>query len=191
MSILDAKNRAEMTDQELVALALAGDDKSFDFLIKRYLKLVYSVTSQYIEDRDEKEDIIQEIFVKIWKNLKKYDPNKKISNWIWEISKNTSLDYLKKKKAIAFSDYEFMFGKKIEDQFADHNQSQIKIIENKEMASHLAVAMASLDSTAQKAIAWRHKKELSFKEISSQENKPINTVKSQYRRAIQKLKKLI
>lgn len=185
------KSLEQSTDQELVILSLAKNDLAFNLLIKRYLKLVYSVISQYIEDEDEKEDAVQEVFVKIWKNLKKFDINKKISNWIWEIAKNTALDYLKKRKSIVFSDYESRFGQKIENQLVDQNAYQEKQYENKEFTQKLNLAMASLDAGSKKAISWRHQKELSFAEVSKLEKKPLNTVKSQYWRAIQKLKKII
>ncbi len=90
-----------------------GDEKSLEILIQRYLKPVYGFAYRYVGNVQEAEDIAQEVFVKVWKNLKKpalslskgFDPKKgNFKAWIFTIAKNTAFDFLKKKKSLQFSD---------------------------------------------------------------------------------------
>ena len=59
-----------------------------------------------VGNQSEAEDITQEVFVKIWKNIKKFDQNRSFKPWIFQIAKNTSIDFLRKKKSIPFSKFE-------------------------------------------------------------------------------------
>lgn len=87
------------TDQQLIAAYLKGDEKSLEILIKRYLNPIYGFAYRYVKDQQNAEDITQETFLKVWKNIKKYDKNKSFKAWIYTIAKNTVLDFIKKEKA--------------------------------------------------------------------------------------------
>ena len=58
------------TDEQLVNAYLKGDEESLEILIKQYLKPLYSFVYRYVRDSQETEDIIQEVFIKTWQNLK-------------------------------------------------------------------------------------------------------------------------
>lgn len=90
------------SDEQLVVSYLKGDEKALEILIKRYLKLIYSFAFRFVSNSQEAEDIAQEVFIKMWRNLKKFDKNKKFKSWIFSIAKNTCLDTMKKKKIIRF-----------------------------------------------------------------------------------------
>ncbi len=88
------------TDEQLVTNYLKGDEESLEILIKRYLRPIYSFTFRFVGDSEIVEDITQEVFVKVWRNLKKFDKNKKFKTWIFTIAKNACLDWQKKKKTL-------------------------------------------------------------------------------------------
>ena len=90
-------------DKILIQQYLKGDEKSLEILIARYLKPIYSFVYKNVGNPSEAEDITQEVFIKIWKNIKKFDQNKNFKPWIFQIAKNTSIDFLRKKKSIPFS----------------------------------------------------------------------------------------
>ena len=91
------------TDEKLVQIYLKGDGKALEELVRRYLSLIYNFSRRYNGDADNVSDIAQEVFVKVWKNLKKFDKSKNFKLWIFTIAKNTALDWLKKKNAVPFS----------------------------------------------------------------------------------------
>lgn len=86
------------TDEELVSRCLNGDSSAFEEIVSKYKKLVYSVVYKMIPDREEVNDISQEVFIRIYKSLDKYNPEYKMSTWIVKITSNLCLDTLRKKK---------------------------------------------------------------------------------------------
>jgi RNA polymerase sigma-70 factor (ECF subfamily) len=93
-------------DKKLIQQYLKGDEKSLEVLIAKYLKLIYSFVYKNVGDQASAEDITQESFIKVWKNIKKFDQKKNFKPWLFQIAKNTSIDFLRKKKSIPFSRFE-------------------------------------------------------------------------------------
>jgi RNA polymerase sigma-70 factor (ECF subfamily) len=87
-----------MDDAELIKQILNGNMNAFTFLVNRYQKLVVHITSRLIQQREELEDVCQEVFLKVYKNLGKYRNECKLSTWIATVAYNTSINYLRKFK---------------------------------------------------------------------------------------------
>lgn len=88
----------DATDLELVKSCLAGNQDAFAELVTRYKKLIYSVVYNMISDKEEINDISQEVFLRIYKSLDRYNPEFKFSTWAVRIATNLCLDILRKKK---------------------------------------------------------------------------------------------
>jgi RNA polymerase sigma-70 factor (ECF subfamily) len=87
-----------MTQEEILPLVLKKDDKAFTTLYDMYSKSLFSVISNLINDQEEAEDVLQEVFVKIWKNIDSYNETKgRFYTWIVNIARNTSIDKLRSK----------------------------------------------------------------------------------------------
>ncbi len=172
----------ETQDKVLIQQYLKGDEKSLEILIGKYLKPIYSLTYRNIGNAVQAEDVTQEVFIKVWKNLKKFDQNKNFKPWIFQIAKNTSIDYLRKKKSIPFSRFENEKGQNILSE--NLVAAPVNLIENLSDKRVLAGAAQNLNDKEQKIISLRHNDGLSFKEIADVFEESINTVKSRYRRAL-------
>ena len=87
-----------MTQEELLPLILTKDDWAFTNVLEMYSKILFSVISNLVKDREEAEDVLQEVFVKIWKNIDSYNETKgRFYTWILNIARNTSIDKLRSK----------------------------------------------------------------------------------------------
>jgi RNA polymerase sigma-70 factor (ECF subfamily) len=169
-----------LEDKELIKNYLRGDEKSLEILVKRYLKPIYSFSYKNVGNIDQAGDITQEVFVKIWKNLKKFDRNREFKPWIFQIAKNTSIDYLRKKKIIPFSRFENESGQNfLTDNLVGESPNLIETIADKQAMDAI---LADLDEKDQKIINLRHRDGFSFKQIAEFLKEPINTIKSRYRR---------
>lgn len=84
------------TDAELVQAALAGSPQAFEELIKRYQKLVFNIVYHYLGRANAVEDVAQEVFLRLYKNLPRYDPAKSLKPWVSRITTNCCLDELRK-----------------------------------------------------------------------------------------------
>ena len=87
-----------MTQEELIPLLLKKDDRSFTLLYDNYSKSLYGVIFTLIKDREEAEDVLQEVFEKKKKNIDSYNESKgRLYTWMLNIARNTSIDKLRSK----------------------------------------------------------------------------------------------
>ncbi|MBC5862906.1 sigma-70 family RNA polymerase sigma factor [Flavobacterium sp. K77] len=87
-----------MSQEELLVLIYKKDERAFTHLYDMYSKSLFSVINVLVKNREEAEDVLQEVFVKIWKNIDSYNESKgRFYTWILNIARNTSIDKLRSK----------------------------------------------------------------------------------------------
>jgi len=176
-----------LSDKQLIENYLNGDNGALELLIKRYLKYIYNFAYKNVGDQAMAEDVAQEVFIKVWKNIKKFDLKKEFKPWLFQVAKNTSIDYLRKRKTVPFSWFENEKGQNfLIETIATKSINLLKIFDDKRT---LAIATQSLTVEDQKLLNLRHADEMSFKEISEIFKESVNTIKSRYRRIIINLRK--
>jgi RNA polymerase sigma-70 factor, ECF subfamily len=176
-------------DIRLIQQYLNGDEKSLEFLVNKYVGQIYNFVYKNVGSPTDAEDITQETFIKVWKNMKKFDQNKSFKPWIFQIARNTAIDFMRKKKSIPFSKFEDEKGKNILlENIASAPANIIEVLSDRRV---LATAIQGLNEKEQKIIELRHSEDLSFKEIAKIFKESINTVKSRYRRTLSNMKKNI
>ncbi len=178
-------------DNEIIAKILSGDEDATAEIVKIYLQPVYNFVYRLVNDRDTAEDLTQETFLKAWKNLKRFDRNKKFKTWLFTIAKNTAFDHLKKKKEIPFS----AFTDEEEDNFLENIPDEEilpdEIMERSDLAEELDAILQKLPPHYRAILLLRYKEDLTLHEISEIEGEPYNTIKSRHQRGLAKLKTLI
>ena len=167
------------------------DEQALQTLIERHATSVYGFVARVIGDANAAEDVTQETFVKIWKNLKKFDLNKSFKAWLFTIAKNTAFDFLKKKKAIPLSHYRKEETESLADQIPDTTPLPSEWLEKRDVTKQVIAALAHLSLTARTVLMLHYKQELSFQEIAEILGESIDTVKSRSRRALIQLKKYL
>ncbi|HEX7808411.1 MAG TPA: sigma-70 family RNA polymerase sigma factor [Thermoanaerobaculia bacterium] len=183
--------RDQLDDRTLVERILGGDRDLFTTLVSRYEKrvinYVYRITHRY----EEAHDLAQEIFVKVYLALDRYDSKYQFSTWLFRIAQNSAIDALRKKSisevplARQSSDDE-PAGK--EREFADGGVSPYRAMKNKQLSAAIDTAVAKLPSDYRELIQLRHFAELSYEEIASMKKLPLGTVKNKLFRARNLLK---
>ena len=180
------------SDEQLIRDYLQGDERSLELLIQSYLKPIYSFVYRYVGDTHDADDVTQDVFVKVWRNLKKFDQQKSFKTWIFAIAKNTAFDHLKKKKAIPFSAFENEEGKNmIIETLADSSPLPDELLEHASTAQMLALAMKKLSPKYRMILFLRYNDHFTFREIAESLSESLNTVRSKHRRALSMLKKLL
>lgn len=87
-----------MTQDDLLVLIRNQDEKAFTHLYNMYSKSLFAVISNFIREHEEAEDVLQETFVKIWKNIDSYNESKgRFYTWILNIARNAAIDKLRSK----------------------------------------------------------------------------------------------
>lgn len=179
----------EKDDRQLTTEFLAGSDEAFEELVNRHLKAIYNFLYQFTQDRDSLDDLTQETFIKVWKNIKKFDPEKNFRTWLYAIAKNTAYDFLKKKKTIPFSFFENSEGESPLENLPEKNFLPDEILARQDLEKELGKKLQQLPDNYRIILLMRYKDDFSLQEISEILNLSYNTVKSQHTRALLALKK--
>ena len=185
--------REQLDDRALVARILEGDRDRFTELVKRYEKrvinYVYRITHRY----EDAHDLTQEIFVKVFLALDRYDPKYQFSTWLFRIAQNSAIDALRKK---AIAEVPLMRPSSEDDNpkerdFADDGVSPYRALKNKQLSAAIEKAVDNLPSDYRELIQLRHYAELSYEEIASMKKLPLGTVKNKLFRARNLLKDVL
>jgi len=185
--------REQLDDRALVARILRGERDRFTDLVRRYEKrvinYVYRITHRY----EEAHDLTQEIFVKVYVAIDRYDPKYQFSTWLFRIAQNSAIDALRKKSVIevpiarpATED-----GNQKEREFADGGVSPYRALKNKELSAAIDRAVRDLPPDYRELIQLRHFAELSYEEIATMKKLPLGTVKNKLFRARNLLKDVL
>lgn len=182
----------EMTDNELVISYREGNKDAFEFLVNRHLKSVYFYCVRLV-GKDEANDLAQEVFIKIWKKLKKYDVERSFKVWMFRIARNSCLDYLRKKRPLVFSELkrEDDDGGSFEDKIVDKRSGLQERLFEDDKNAELDSALAELPLPTQEVFDLYYRENLKFQEIADTMKLSINTVKSRHRRGLLALREII
>lgn len=181
----------DYSDEELVEMSQDKDQDSYKELVLRYIKPISIFIQGYTKNEDETEDIVQDTFLKVWKNLHRFDSKNKFKPWLYKIARNTALDQIKKKKALSFSYIENNGDDLGEiDNYATEENRIEDNIDNIELLKKVKNQIDQIHPEHRSVLILHYEEELTFEEIGNVMNKSMNTVKSWHRRAINKLKKL-
>jgi RNA polymerase sigma-70 factor, ECF subfamily len=156
-------------------------------IVKQHLKSVYNYAYRMTKNQNEAEDITQEVFVKVWKNLNKFDKEKNLKTWLFAITRNTAIDYLRKRKNILFSEKEEFF----EENISDIESLPDEIFIKKELVKEVEEALAKIRPDWREVILLHYTENMTFEEISEVVGKPLNTVKSHHLRALHQIRSLL
>jgi RNA polymerase sigma-70 factor, ECF subfamily len=181
----------ERTDAELIRAYAGGDEGAFEQLVLRYSGPVYRFAFRLVRNGRDAEDVAQETFVKVWRNLNRFDETKSFKAWIFAIAKNSAIDLVRKKEPLVFAELEHD-GPEEGDHFAydveDERPLPDEVVARMQDAEALDRALAELPPTARAVILMHDGEGLTFQEIADAVREPMNTVKSRYRRGIERLK---
>ncbi|AEE96372.1 RNA polymerase sigma factor [Mahella australiensis] len=164
---------------------MGGDRMAdFDALFDEYNDKVYGLAYRLMGDRDDAMDISQEVFVKIFRNLKAFKGESTLATWIYRIVYNTCMDELRRRKIkqVSIAD---------KPDLVDDNISVEEIYEADERKKAVHNALYKLDDDQRAVIVMRDIQGLSYEEIADVLQCPLGTVKSRLSRARFNLKEIL
>ncbi len=180
-----------VTDEDLVNLYRGKQDQhAFDDLCKRYTVPLFRYSMSFVRNKDDAEEIVQQTFIKVWKHLSRFDETKKFSVWIYTIARRTALDELKKKRPVSFSEMsksedDIPFA----DTLEDGTQSIIANLQNLREVGAFEEIVKKLSEDKAEIVFLKLYEDMTFEEIGEMTGRPMNTVKSVYRRALEIVRK--
>jgi RNA polymerase sigma-70 factor (ECF subfamily) len=175
------------TDQEIIDKILDPNTKNYGFniLMETYQEKVYWLIRRMIIDHDESNDISQEVFVKVWKNLSKFKGDSKLYTWIYRIATNEALTHLRKKKNKFFIPIV-----NVENELASTLESDI-YYSGDEIQLKLQKAILTLPEKQRLVFNMKYFEEMKYKDMSEVLEISVGGLKAQYHHAVTKIKKIL
>ncbi len=183
-------------EKHLVQSVLKGNREAFRDLISAYERLVAHIVFRMVHNESDREDICQEVFVKVSQNLSRFSFKSKLSTWIGRIAYNTTLNYLEKKRVPLYDDLGGSSGgetskKKTVDSseaFMSGDTGPEDLLLQNEMNRDLHEQISHLPVLFRTVITLYHLEHMSYLDIADIMNLPVGTVKSYLFRARKRLK---
>ena len=177
----------KISDEQLAEEVRSKNKELFAEIVSRYQNKIYSYTRRLVNDGEEAEDLTQDVFIKVYKNLNGFDVKRKFSSWIYRIAHNESVNFIKKKsyfKILSIEQNEFL-----KNTMATTENLIEKIIE-KENSQKVRELLGKLSFRYKEILVLRYFEEKTYEEISDILRMPTNTVGTLINRAKGQLEKM-
>jgi len=189
-------NRLNDPDFELVNAAKRGEEEAFTMLVEKYSHQVFSLSMRMLNDYGEAEDLTQEVFLKVFKNIKRFKGKSKFSTWLYQITLNAAINrinYLKKRRHYDSDSVNQTSARGNDENYGvdlpDLSPSSEDEVIGRETYTKILEEINSLPEEFRVVIVLRDLEEKSYQEIAEILNIPEGTVKSRIHRAREILKK--
>jgi len=175
------------TDMELIESCLNGHQDDFAELVNRYKNLVYSIILRQTRDNEEANDLAQDVFLKIYKNLRSYTPEFKFSTWVMRITGNYIIDQHRKKKAetVPFEPH-MAEGANM----ATEPSPEAEYL-RREQTERINKILEDLPEMYRVPVVLYHQQDMSYQEISETIGEPLSKVKNRIFRGRKLLKEML
>jgi len=173
------------SDAVVIARAREGQEQAFAELLRRYKAPVFNLCLRMLKNRDDAEDIAQDVFIKVFAMLDRYDERYAFRSWLFKIAANQCIDFIRKNRVKLLSlDEPLRYrGEEIERQFPDQGPGPVDKVERKQIGELLMGITEELPPHYRSMIVLRHQEQMSYEEISQVMDLPLGTVKARIHRA--------
>lgn len=182
-----------MGENELIAELKSGSKTAFELLVKESGSKVFNTSLGLLQNREDAEDITQEVFVTVFQSIGQFKGDSKLSTWIYRITVTKSLEYIRtknRKKRFGFIQSLFNNEGEIKKDLPHFHHPGVQL-ENKERAAILFKAIDQLPENQKTAFILHKTEDLSYAEISEVLNVSVSSVESLMFRAKQNLQKIL
>jgi len=177
------------TDAELVHGALAGSERAFRDLVRRYQRPVFAVIVRIIRDPSRAEELAQDTFVKAFRALHTYDPRRGFSPWLLAIAHHAAIDELRKAEpeTVSIDDLGKAAGGAASEIADPDPATPARLAERAALARALEMAVGRLRPEYRELVALKYDADLDYQEIAEMTGLPVGTIKSYLHRARKEL----
>lgn len=184
---MDSKKIEHITDEELVVMSIADSDSFYHLMTRYEQKLLHYILRLSNISSQEAEDILQEVFIKAYKNLNEFNQKLKFSSWIYRIAHNETISFFRKKKArpetVNIEDQDLV-------QFLRSSFDIDKEFKQQETIEKVQEVIKELPEKYREVLMLRYIDDLDYQEISDILKKPMGTVATLINRAKAQFKEL-
>jgi RNA polymerase sigma-70 factor, ECF subfamily len=185
-------DRAEDSDAAQVAQTLAGNQEAFRPLVERYSQRLFRLAYRITGSENDAEDLVQETFLKAYRNLGKFEARSNFGTWLYRICANSSLDQRRRQRPKGEVQELDNPDKALSaDDLTNPSPSPERLVLSLEVQQEMEAAIQQLTPTERTAFALRHHEGLSIEEISEVLGLRISATKNAVFRGVQKLRRAL
>ncbi len=177
-------------DIQLIARAKKGDERAFRTLLEKYERAVFTICLRMVRNRELAADLAQDAFIKVFGMLDRYNESYAFSSWLFKITSNLCIDYLRKRKIDTLPMDSPIDGDRgeIQRQYEAPDPDPETEMVRKQKMQMLKEAIDALPDHYRIMLILRHQEDLSYEEIAASLEIPLGTVKARIHRAREMLK---
>ncbi|MFA6383136.1 MAG: RNA polymerase sigma factor [Parcubacteria group bacterium] len=176
-----------LNDNELIDLVRETEPERYAEIIERYQGKLFAYLYRLVGNREEAEDLLQDVFIKAYKNLHSYDSSRKFSSWIYRIAHNEAVNYIKRKSLKRFISWEDISSTKDKLESSSTEDGADDAWIRKEAIDDVDQAINGLPIKYKQVLLLRYFSDKSYEEVGEILGKPVNTVGTLINRAKKKL----
>jgi RNA polymerase sigma-70 factor (ECF subfamily) len=182
-----------MNDEFLVENLKQGSEKAFRQVVQQYQSMVINTSYGFVHNYEESEDIAQEVFIQVYKSIKGFRSDAKLSTWIYRITVNKCLNHLRKSKKSTFLERieSLLFDLPNETVAETSGNQPLAILENKERAEYLHNALNKLPESQKTAFTLSKYRGLPNKDLAEIMQTSVSAVEALLNRAKKNLQILL
>lgn len=181
----------DLDDNDLIVVIRTQNREAYKELFARYQKKLFVYIFHLVGNRDETEDILQNVFSKTYKSIEHFDIARKFSSWIYRIAHNESVNFLKRKSKRYTVSWDDISTSKDKLDTATNEERPEEKMEHQEIVKEIDYALKKIPARYQKVLQMRYFDEYSYEEIGKILKKPVNTVGTLINRAKKKLLEIV
>ncbi|MBK5256891.1 MAG: sigma-70 family RNA polymerase sigma factor [Vicinamibacteria bacterium] len=169
----------------MVARCLEGDGPAWETLVDKHRRRVFNIAYKFTGRHDRAEDLSQEIFLRIFRNLGKFDPDADFSKWLASVARNHCIDNYRstRREQRTLVDDGMAFDQAV----ASGSTDPFRALQASEAKEFLRVGLATLPEKLREAVVLRDLKGLAYEEMAVRLSLPVGTVKSRINRGREEL----
>lgn len=173
-----ATTDADAEDVRLMQLVSAGDMVAFEQLVERHQTLVAGTVGRMLGSNADVEDVAQQVFVRVWKSAKRYEPRAKFTTWLLKITRNLVFNEMRRRKRHALIPLQSEAEGEEMQLKDEHGQTPDASLLEGELQGAIESAIGELPESQRMAVVLRRYEELSYEEIADVLDQSVPAVKS-------------
>ena len=169
----------------LVRRCLAGDEKAYRELVELYQGQVFSVVLRMVRRREDAEDLTQETFVRMFRALDRYDPQRPFAAWLFTIASRLAIDHIRRRKVspVSLTQRDPGSDEEYDIEVPDPGPTPDEVTSRTEEERRTEELIRSLPPHYRIVVMLRHQRDMAYEEIAEALHLPLGTVKARIHRA--------
>lgn len=178
---------SQMVDDQYILSCIADlnkSDEGYRLLVRKYQEKLYWHIRRMVGSHDDADDVLQNVFVKVFRNISSFQANSALFTWMYRIATNESLTFIEKQKRTATQEVNEQITGSLQD--ADHGHT-----DSEKALEMLKIAIDLLPPKQKQVFCMRYYDELSYQDIADVTETSVGALKATYHHAVKKIEDYI